>query len=62
MPNFLAGLFGLNSAMEKEKQLLEEANKQLYDTCVLQELGNEKLDGEFKEYNDNTMGFVVDKR
>jgi hypothetical protein len=59
--NFLAGLFGLNSAMEKEKQLLEEANKQVYDTCVLQELGNEKLDGEFKEYNDNTMGFVVDK-
>jgi hypothetical protein len=51
----------VESAMEREKQLLEEANKQLYDTCVVQELGNEKLKGAFKEFNNNIMGFVVNK-
>ncbi|EFX73028.1 hypothetical protein DAPPUDRAFT_110202 [Daphnia pulex] len=61
MPAFLAGLFEMESAMEREKQLLEEANKQLYDTCVIQELGNENLKGIFKEYNNNIMGFDVNK-
>ncbi|XP_046459091.1 galactose-3-O-sulfotransferase 2-like isoform X2 [Daphnia pulex] len=61
MPAFLAGLFGLDSAMEREKQLLEEANKKLYGTCVVQELGNEKLSGVFKEYNNNIMGFDVNR-
>ncbi|XP_046459086.1 galactosylceramide sulfotransferase-like isoform X3 [Daphnia pulex] len=62
MPAFLSGLFEMESAMEREKQLLEEANKQLYDTCVVQELGNEKLKGAFKEFNNNIMGFVVNKK
>jgi hypothetical protein len=61
MPAFLAGLFKMDSAMKREKQLLEEANKQLYDTCVVQELGNEKLKGIFKEYNNNIMGFNVNQ-
>jgi hypothetical protein len=51
----------MDSAMERERQLLEEANKQLYDTCVIQELGNEKLKGIFKEYNNNIMGFDVNQ-
>jgi hypothetical protein len=54
-------LFEVESAMEREKQLLEEANKQLYDTCVVQELANENLKGAFKEFNNNIMGFVVNK-
>jgi hypothetical protein len=61
MPAFFAGLSEVESAMKREKQLLEEANKQLYDTCVVQELGNEKLKGAFKEFNNNIMGFVVNK-
>jgi hypothetical protein len=58
---FLGGFFDFDSAMKREKQLLEETNKQVYDTCVVQELGNEKLKGAFKEYNNNIMGFVVNK-
>jgi hypothetical protein len=61
MPAFLAALFKMDSAMERERQLLEKAYKQLYDTCVIQELGNEKLKGIFKEYNNNIMGFDVNQ-
>jgi hypothetical protein len=61
MPAFLAGLFKMDSAIERERQLLEEANKKLYGTCVVQELGNEKLSGVFKEYNNNIMGFDVNE-
>jgi hypothetical protein len=61
MPAFLSGLFEMESAMERERQLLEEANKKLYDTCVIQELGNEKLKGIFKEYNNNILGFDVNQ-
>jgi galactose-3-O-sulfotransferase 2 len=61
MPAFLSGLFEMESAMEREKQLLEEANKQLYNTCVIQELGNENLKGVFQDYNNNIMGFDVNQ-
>jgi hypothetical protein len=61
MPAFLSGLFEMESAMEREKQLLVEANKQLYNTCVIQELGNENLKGVFQDYNNNIMGFDVNE-
>jgi hypothetical protein len=61
MSTFLGGRFGFDDPMKREKELLGEANKQLYDTCVIQELGNEKLTGDFKEFNNNIMGFVVNQ-
>lgn len=60
MSTFLGGLFWSVNRMKHEKKLLEEANKQLYYACVLQELGNEKLTGVFREFNNNIMGFVID--
>jgi hypothetical protein len=58
---FLSDPFGLDGPMKREKELLEEVNKQLYDTCVIEELGNEKLTGEFKDPNSNIMGFAINK-
>ncbi|KZS14763.1 Uncharacterized protein APZ42_020124 [Daphnia magna] len=59
---FLMGeLFNFNSAMKTQRQLLEKANKELYKRCVLQEVGNEKLSGKFKEYNNNIMGFIINE-
>ncbi|KAK4010372.1 hypothetical protein OUZ56_019518 [Daphnia magna] len=52
----MGGLFDFSSAMKTQTQLLEKANKELYKRCVLQEVGNEKLSGKFKEYNNNIIG------
>jgi hypothetical protein len=53
-------LFGYEP-MKKELNFLEEANKQLYNRCVLREVGNEKLQGEYKWINDNVMGFIINE-
>ncbi|KAI9559298.1 hypothetical protein GHT06_016087 [Daphnia sinensis] len=59
---FLTGtLFNFDSAMKIQTQLLEKANEELYKRCVLQEVGNEKLSGKFKEINNNIMGFVINE-
>ena len=42
-------------------KLLKEANAQLYEQCVIQEVGNEKLSGVFKETNDNILGYVINE-
>ena len=49
------------SYVEKQMVLLKEANRQLYNTCVLEEVGNEKLTGKFKETNDNIIGYLINE-
>lgn len=50
-----------NDYVKHQTQVLKEANRELYDLCVVQEVGNEKLSGVFKETNDNIMGYVINK-
>lgn len=45
--------------MEREVQLLRDANERLRQRCVLDHVGNERLSGKFKETNDDIMGYVV---
>ncbi|EFX80928.1 hypothetical protein DAPPUDRAFT_303767 [Daphnia pulex] len=45
--------------VKHQTKMLKEANRELYDLCVVQEVGNEKLSGVFKETNDNVMGYVI---
>ena len=47
--------------MEKELESLKVANKKLYDRCVIQEVGNEKLKGEYQWVNNNVMGFLINE-
>lgn len=55
-----SGFVGQQSAyVNRQTQLLKEANAELYDYCVLNEVGNEKLSGVFKETNDNILGYVI---
>ena len=49
------------SYVQKQMALLKESNRQLYNTCVLEEVGNEKLEGKFKETNDNIIGYVINE-
>ncbi|XP_057368596.1 galactosylceramide sulfotransferase-like [Daphnia carinata] len=55
------GLSDVDSAIKRQTQLLEEANKQLYDRCVLSEVGNEELVSKYKTYNDNIMGYSINE-
>ncbi|KAI9559184.1 hypothetical protein GHT06_015973 [Daphnia sinensis] len=47
---FTTGLSDVDSAIKRETRLLEEANRQLYDRCVISEVGNEKLESKYKTY------------
>lgn len=56
---FLA--FFRQSFLKKELQLLNEAKNNLYDRCVIGEVGNENLTGKFKETNDNILGYLINE-
>ena len=47
--------------MEQQLQLLHQANDAVSKRCVLNYVGNEKLEGKFKETNNNIMGYVVNQ-
>lgn len=55
------GFYGQFGHVRQQTQLLKGANNELYDLCVLQEVGNEKLTGVFKETNDNIIGYVINE-
>ncbi|KAK4010458.1 hypothetical protein OUZ56_019601 [Daphnia magna] len=56
-----AGRLDVDSAIKRQTQLLEEANSQLYDRCVISEVGNEELVSKYKTYNDNIMGYSINE-
>lgn len=47
--------------MQKELHLLEAANKKLYQRCVVKEVGNEKLRGQYQWVNNNVVGFLINE-
>jgi hypothetical protein len=56
---FFQGVILDKPYVKVQTQLLKEANMQLYDMCVLKEDGNERLTGQFKENNDNIIGYII---
>ncbi|KAK4010378.1 hypothetical protein OUZ56_019524 [Daphnia magna] len=58
---FLAGFSNVHSAMKRQTQLLEAANRKLYHRCVFSEVGNEKLTGKFKDSNNNIIGYIINE-
>ncbi|KAI9559185.1 hypothetical protein GHT06_015974 [Daphnia sinensis] len=57
-----AGSSDADSTITRQTRLLEEANRQLYDRCVISEVGNEKLGRKYKTYNDNVMGYSINEK
>ncbi|XP_057370034.1 galactosylceramide sulfotransferase-like [Daphnia carinata] len=55
------GFYGQFGYVREHTQLLKNANNELYDLCVLKEVGNEKLSGVFKETNNNIIGYVINE-
>lgn len=60
VPWYRGGLFS-QSYVQTETQVFKDANLQLYDRCVIREVGNEKLKGDFKWSNNNWMGYVINR-
>uniref|UniRef100_A0A0P5S7U3 Galactose-3-o-sulfotransferase n=1 Tax=Daphnia magna TaxID=35525 RepID=A0A0P5S7U3_9CRUS len=56
-----SGFYGQFGHVRQHAQLLKSANNELYDLCVLQEVGNEKLSGVFKETSNNIIGYVINE-
>jgi hypothetical protein len=47
--------------MAHQLSLLRQKNQELVDRCVINHVGNEKLEGNFKDSNNNVMGYIVNK-
>ncbi len=45
----------------KRMRLLKEGNDHLHKVCVIEEVGNEKLSGKFKETNNNIIGYIINE-
>jgi len=54
-------LFSSITPMEKEVLQLREANSKLIDKCVIDHVGNEKLNGKFRETNNDIMGYLINE-
>ncbi len=50
---------GRPGRMEEQVRLLRESNRQLQERCVIQRVGNEKLQGKFLETHNNTFGYLI---
>ena len=54
-------LFSSITPMEKEVLQLREANSKVIDKCVIDHVGNEKLNGKFRETNNDIMGYLINE-
>ena len=45
--------------MAQQLTLLRRKNKELVDRCVINRVGNEQLEGNFKESNNAVMGYII---
>ena len=52
---------GDSRRMERQLQLLHRANDAVSKRCVLNYVPNEKLQGKFKETNNNIMGYIINQ-
>jgi hypothetical protein len=47
--------------MAEQLSLLRQKNQELIDRCVINHVGNEQLEGNFKETSNAIMGYVVNE-
>ncbi|XP_057374784.1 galactosylceramide sulfotransferase-like [Daphnia carinata] len=51
--------FGQPDRMEEQVRLLRQFNLRLRERCVIQRVGNEKLQGKFLETHNDTFGYLI---
>ena len=47
--------------MAEQLRLLRQKNEELADRCVINHVGNEQLEGKFKETSNAIMGYVINE-